>query len=59
MPNLNDTDTAGQVGAFDILADGFKPRDTAANTNASSEKYLYIAMADLGGNGTLPPIYGR
>jgi hypothetical protein len=59
MPNRNDTDTAGQVGAFDILADGFKPRDTAANTNASSEKYLYIAMADLGGNGTLPPIYGR
>ncbi len=59
LPNSTAVDTAGQVGAFDILADGFKPRDTAANTNGSGEKYTYLAMADIGGNGTLPPIYAR
>ena len=59
LPNSTATDTAGQIGAFDILADGFKPRDTAANSNASGETYIYMAMAEIGGNGTLPPIYGR
>ena len=59
LPNDTLVDTAGQIGAFDILSDGFKPRDTAANSNASGETYLYMAMADIGGNGTLPPIYGR
>ena len=59
LPNDDAVDTAGQIGAFDILADGFKPRDTAANSNASGEIYLYMAIADIGGNGTLPPIYGR
>jgi hypothetical protein len=59
LPNTTAVDTAGQVGAFDILSDGFKPRDTAANTNADGETYIYIAMADIGGNGTLAPTYGR
>jgi len=59
LPNSTAVDTAGQIGAFDILADGFKPRDTAANSNASGETYIYMAIADIGGNGTLPPIYGR
>ena len=59
LPNDDAVDTAGQIGAFDILADGFKPRDTAANSNANGETYLYMAIADIGGNGTLPPIYGR
>ena len=59
LPNDDAVDTAGQIGAFDILADGFKPRDTAANSNASGETYLYMAIADIGGNGTFPPIYGR
>ena len=59
LPNSTAVDTAGQIGAFDILANGFKPRDTAANSNASGETYIYLTMADLGGNGTLPPIYGR
>ena len=59
LPNSTAVDTPGQIGAFDILADGFKPRDTAANSNASGETYIYLAMADIGGNGTLPPIYGR
>jgi hypothetical protein len=59
LANTTLIDTAGQVGAFDILSDGFKPRDTASNTNASGETYLYMAMADIGGNGTLPPVNGR
>ena len=59
LANTTAADTAGQVGAFDILSDGFKPRDTALNTNGSGETYLYMAMADIGGNGTLPPVYGR
>ena len=43
---------------LDILSDGFKARttNTAINTNGST--YIYLAMAEIGGNGTLPPIYG-
>ena len=58
LPNDDATDTAGQVGSFDILSNGFKPRDTASNSNASGEVYVYLAMAEIGGNGTLPPLYG-
>ena len=43
----------------DFLSDGFKPRSTYTGINASSGTYLYMAMADIGGNGTLPPIYGK
>jgi hypothetical protein len=59
LPNDTLVDTAGQIGAFDILSDGFKPRDTAANSNASGETYIYLAMAEIGGNAAYPPIYGR
>ena len=59
LPNSTAVDTAGQIGAFDILSDGFKPRDTAANSNASGETYIYLAMAEIGGNAAYPPIYGR
>jgi len=43
----------------DFLSNGFKIRDTDGYYNASGGSYLYLAMADIGGNGTLPPIYGR
>ena len=43
---------------IDILSNGMKFRDNSFQTN-SARTYLYLAMADLGGNGTLPPIYGR
>ena len=59
---LNATNVEGANNASlntDFLADGFKPRSTYAGINASSSEYLYMAMADIGGNGTLPPIYGR
>ncbi len=42
---------------LDLLSDGFKMR-IASDPNVS-ETFLYLAMADIGGNGTLPPIYGR
>jgi hypothetical protein len=42
---------------LDLLADGFKMR-IATDPNVA-ESYIYIAMADIGGNGTLPPILGR
>ena len=41
----------------DFLSDGFKIR-----TNSSvvgGDPMIYLAMAEIGGNGTLPPIYGR
>ena len=51
--------TMGGSGSFDVdyLADGFKPRLNSSGNNQST--VIYLAMADIGGNGTLPPIYGR
>ena len=44
----------------DMLSDGVKLRGSNhAIVNADGNKYLYMAMAEIGGNGTLPPIYGR
>jgi len=42
---------------LDLLSDGFKMR-IASDPNVS-ETFIYLAMADIGGNGTLPPIYSR
>ena len=44
--------------AIDILSDGFKLRANDSTINTATT-YLYISMADIAGNGTLPPIYGR
>jgi len=44
---------------LDILADGFKIRTADAGVNTSTGTYVYMAMADIGGGGTLPPIYGH
>ena len=51
--------TRGGSGSYDVdfLADGFKPRLTSNGYNQNT--VIYLAMADIGGNGTLPPIYGR
>ena len=43
----------------DFLADGWKFRSDDIDGNASGVTYIYLAMADIGGGGTLPPIYGR
>jgi hypothetical protein len=52
------TTSLGVNPAIDILSDGFKLRanDSTINTGTT---YMYICMADIAGNGTLPPIYGR
>ena len=55
-------------GSIDILANGFKIQASTDATssavrihalNESDQVYLYLAMADIGGNGDLPPLYGR
>jgi hypothetical protein len=60
---VSDTDNAesalGSSGKIDILSSGFKCRDTLSISNSNLVTYVYIAMADIGGNGTLPPIYGH
>ena len=43
---------------MDFLSDGFKLRKTGGHNN-NNETYIYLAMADIAGNGTLPPIYGK
>ena len=45
--------------AFDFLSDGIKLRTNSGTINGTGRTYVYMAMADIGGNGTLPPIYGR
>ena len=58
---LADSTAAETTGSeeVDILADGFKIRTADSGVNTSSGTYIYLAMADIGGNGTLPPIYAR
>jgi len=58
---LADSSAAETTGSeeLDILSDGFKIRTADAGVNTSAGTYIYLAMADIGGNGTLPPIYGR
>jgi hypothetical protein len=43
----------------DLLSDGFKIRASLPYVNASGGSFLFIAVADIAGNGDLPPIYGR
>jgi len=51
--------TLGGSGSFDVdfLADAFKPRLSTSGYNSNT--VIYLAMADIGGNGTLPPIYAK
>ena len=58
-PNLDSADSSGSGNVIDIFSDGWKRRDSHASVNQSGKEYIYMAMADIGGNGTLPPIYGR
>ena len=49
------TDTANFHA--DLLSDGFKIRTNSSVVGGNP--MIYLAMAEIGGNGTLPPIYGR
>ena len=51
--------TLGTTGTIDILSDGFKCRDTDGRMNGTGVTYIYLAMAEIGGNGILPPVYGQ
>jgi len=53
-----DTGLASDV-AIDILADGFKLKENSNYHNRNVTTYMYVALASIGGNGTLAPIYGR
>ena len=59
IPNGSNAEAAGATHGADILSDGFKLRGGGGAVNKSGATYLYMAIADIGGNGTLPPIYGR
>ena len=57
-PNTTDIDTSGTLGSVDFLANGIKFNSITSAGNGSLGNFVYIAMADIGGHGTLPPIYG-
>ena len=57
-PNVTTIGTSGTLSDVDFLANGIKFRGASSPGNASGSNFIYIAMADIGGHGTLPPIYG-
>jgi hypothetical protein len=57
-PNTTDIDTSGTLGSVDFLANAIKFNSITSAGNGSLGNFIYIAMADIGGHGTLPPIYG-
>ena len=59
LANTFAQEAIGANNEVDLLADGVKNRGDNADTNASNSTFIYIAMAEIAGNGTLPPIYGR
>jgi hypothetical protein len=56
--NLNNAE--GGLGSeyVDFLSSGVKLRTTGASVNGSAT-FIYLAMADIAGGGTLPPVYGN
>jgi len=57
----NLTNAAGGLGSeyADFLSSGIKLRTTGASANSSGVTYMYLAMADIAGGGTLSPVYGN
>ena len=51
--------SSGSLMGIDFLSDGFKQRSSHVSLNQDGKEYLYMAIADIAGNGTLPPIYSR
>jgi hypothetical protein len=58
-PNVatNTYRSSGSLVGIDWLADGVKILSSHVFSNANT--VVYMAMADIGGNGALPPIYGQ
>jgi hypothetical protein len=64
FPNLSIAEAArgsasGSDYDIDVLANAFLPYTGDSAPNGSGNTIIYVAMAEIGGNGTLPPIYGR
>ena len=57
--NLNNVESSFTVADIDMLSDGIKIRSDAGYEPGNTGTWFYMAMADIAGNGTLPPIYGR
>ena len=55
--DTSDDESSGN--GIDMLAEGFKIRTSNSEWNGDGNTIVYLAMAEIGGNGTLPPIYGR
>jgi hypothetical protein len=57
----NLTNAEGGAGGeyIDMLSSGVKIRTTGASINGDGVSFIYLAMAEIGGGGTLPPIFGR
>ena len=53
-PNSNAVEPIGG-GDMDILSNGFKPRAAGGGMNGNGNTIIYLAIADLGGNGTTTP----
>ncbi len=51
--------SSGSLSGINFLADGIKTLSSHGSANQDTQKYIYMAMADIGGGGTLPPIYGQ
>ena len=57
--NLNNAEQNSALGAYDLLSDAIKIRSDANFEPGNTGTWVYMAMADIAGNGRLPPIYGR
>ena len=52
-------DTFDEDDFAGTLKDAAKIRGQNNGSNQSGSTFVYLAMAEIGGNGRLPPIYGR
>jgi hypothetical protein len=57
--NANDATVEDTSYPLDILSNGVKIRGAFQLHNESGKTYIYLAMAEIGGNAAYPPIYGR
>jgi len=57
--NANGTDVEDTTYPLDILSSGIKIRGAFQFFNDTGKTYIYLAMAEIGGNAAYPPIYGR
>jgi hypothetical protein len=55
-PNTSGTEPTGTGDSWDILSNGFKPRNSNANQNGSGNTYAFMALAEhpFGGDGVSP-----